>query len=88
MSTNFLYAQSPNRTGNVSKHAPSKSGGATNVTNTKHGVSGPTGQQGAPKAGGNVASRNQKVQVSTHADYCGTIKNDGYMNKSVKNYLG
>jgi len=26
--------------------------------------------------------------VSTHADYCGTIKNDGYMDKSVKNYLG
>jgi hypothetical protein len=88
MSTNFLYAQSPNRTGNVSKHAPSKSGGATNVTAAKHGVSGPTGQQGAPKANGNVASRNQKVMVSTHADYCGTIKNDGYMNKSVKNYLG
>jgi len=88
MSTNFLYAQSPNRTGNVSKHAPSKSGGATNVCGPKHGVSGPTGQQGAPKATGNIASRNQKVQVSTHADYCGSCKNDGYMNKSVKNYLG
>jgi hypothetical protein len=51
-------------------------------------VSGPTGQQGAPKAGGDITGRHQKVQVSTHADYCGTIKNDGYMNKSVKNYLG
>jgi len=88
MSTNFLYAQAPNRTGNKSKHAPSKSGGATNVTNTKHGVSGPAGQQGAPKATGDITGRHQKVQVSTHADYCGTIKNDGYMNKSVKNYLG
>ena len=88
MFTNFLYAQSPNRTGNVSKHCPTKSGGSTNVTGPKHGVSGPTGQQGAPKATGNIASRNQKVQVSTHADYCGTIKNDGYMDKSVKNYLG
>jgi hypothetical protein len=88
MSTNFLYAQSPNRTGNMSKQPPSKSGGATNVTNTKHGVSGPTGQQGAPKATGDITGRHQKVQVSTHADYCGTIKNDGYMNKSVKNYLG
>lgn len=88
MSTNFLYAQSPNRTGNVSKHCPSDSGGATNVTGPKHGMSGPKGQQGAPKATGNIASRNQKVQVSTHADYCGCIKNDGYMDKSVKNYLG
>jgi|694.fasta_scaffold91646_5 hypothetical protein len=88
MSTNFLYAQSPNRTGNVSKHCPTKSGGSTNVTGPKHGVSRPTGQQGAPKATGNIASRNQKVQVSTHADYCGCIKNDGYMDKSTKNYLG
>jgi hypothetical protein len=85
MSTNFLYAQSPNRTGNMSKHAPSKSGGATNVTNTKHGVSGPTGQQGAPKATGDITGRHQKVQVSTHADYCGTIKNDGYMKNSSYN---
>lgn len=87
MSTNFLYAQSPNRKGNVSKHTAGP-GGVTAVCGPKHGVSGPTGQQGAPKAGGNVASRNQKVQVSTHADYCGSCKNDGYMNKSVKNYLG
>jgi hypothetical protein len=87
MSTNFLYAQSPNRTGNVSKHCPTKSGGSTNVTGPKHGVSGPTGQQGAPKATGNIASRNQKVQVSTHADYCGCIKNDGYMNADRTNYL-
>jgi hypothetical protein len=88
MSTNFLYAQSPNRKGNMSKQPPSKSGGATNVCGPKHGVSGPTGQQGAPKATGNIASRNQKVMVSTHADYCGSCMNDGYMNKSVKNYLG
>jgi hypothetical protein len=85
MSTNFLYAQSPNRTGNMSKHTPSKSGGATNVTGPKHGMSGPTGQQGAPKAGGNITGRHQKVQVSTHADYCGTIKNDGYMKNSSYN---
>ena len=87
MSTNFLYAQAPNRKGNVSKHTAG-SGGVTAVCGPKHGVSGPTGQQGAPKATGNIASRNQKVQVSTHADYCGSCKNDGYMNKSTKNYLG
>ena len=88
MSTNFLYAQAPNRKGNLSKCPAKHSGGATADCGPKHGVSGPTGQQGAPKATGNIASRNQKVQVSTHADYCGTIKNDGYMDKSVKNYLG
>ncbi|MTV78300.1 hypothetical protein GM535_13895, partial [Streptococcus pneumoniae] len=49
MSTNFLYAQSPNRKGNVSKHTAG-AGGVTAVTAAKHGVSGPTGQQGAPKA--------------------------------------
>ena len=85
MSTNFLYAQAPNRKGNMSKHTAQHSGGATADCGPKHGVSGPTGQQGAPKAGGNIASRNQKVMVSTHADYCGTIKNDGYMKNSSYN---
>jgi hypothetical protein len=88
MSTNFQSVQAPNRKGNQSKNPAKHSGGATADCGPKHGVSGPTGQQGAPKATGNIASRNQKVQVSTHADYCGTIKNDGYMDKSVKNYLG
>jgi len=88
MSTNFLYAQSPNRTGNISKHAPSKSGGVTNVTAAKHGTATPKGNQGAPKANGNAFPIGNKVSVSTHADYCGCIKNDGYMNKSTKNYLG
>ena len=84
MSTNFLYAQSPNRKGNQSKHTAG-TGGVTAVCGPKHGVSGPTGQQGAPKATGNIASRNQKVMVSTHADYCGTCNNDGYMKNSSYN---
>jgi hypothetical protein len=88
MTTNFLYAQSPNRKGNQSKTPPSHTGGVTRVTATKHGLDTPKGSQGPASATGNIASRNQKVQVSTHADYCGTIKNDGYMNKSTKNYLG
>lgn len=89
MTTNFLYAQSPNRTGNISKHTPSKSGGATNVTAAKHGTATPKGNQGPAKAGGNPgAGRGQKVMVQTHCDYDGKIKNDGYMNKSTKNYLG
>ena len=88
MSTNFLYAQAPNRKGNIGKLSPSHSTGVTAQCGPKHGTATPKGSQGAPKATGNIASRNQKVQVSTHADYCGSCKNDGYMNKSVKNYLG
>lgn len=96
MNTNFQYAQAPNRKGNVSKHLPSKIGGSTNITGEKHGTATPPGNQGAPsymspsanKNAGATSGRGQKVMVSTHADYCGTIKNDGYMDKSVKNYLG
>jgi hypothetical protein len=86
MSTNFLYAQSPNRTGNVSKHAPSKSGGVTNVTAAKHGTATPKGNQGAPKASGNAFPIGNKVSVSTPKCYDKTPVNDGYMNKSVKGY--
>jgi len=81
MSTNFLYAQAPNRTGNVSKHAPSKSGGATNVTGPKHGVSGPTGQQGAPKAAGNAFPVGNKVSVAFPKD-CYDCSNTGYLKNS------
>jgi hypothetical protein len=88
MTTNFLYAQAPNRKGNVSKDIPSKKGGATNVTGPSHGVSGPKGQQGAPKAGGNVFPVGNKVSVSTPKCYDKTPNNDAYMSKSVKNYLG
>jgi hypothetical protein len=82
MTTNFQFAQAPNRKGNISKHAPSKSGGATNVTGAAHGTATPKGNQGAPKANGNVYPVGNKVSVSTHADYCGTIKNDGYLKNS------
>jgi len=62
--TNFLYAQSPNRKGNVSKHTPGD-GGVTNVTNTKHQTVTPKGNQGAPKAAGNVFPVGNKVSSST-----------------------
>jgi hypothetical protein len=96
MNTNFLYAQAPNRKGNVAKHTPSKQGGSTNITGPKHETATPKGNQGAPAYGASSANKNagvtsgrgQKVMVSTHADYCGTIKNDGYMSQSTKNYLG
>jgi hypothetical protein len=48
-------------------------------------VAGPN--QGKPAAGGNIATRGQKVMVKTHCDYDGRIKNDGYMNADRTNYL-
>jgi hypothetical protein len=96
MSTNFLYAQAPNRKGNIGKLSPSHTTGATAQCGPKHGTATPKGSQGAPayaKATNNTSAgvtggRKQKVMVSTHADYCGSCKNDGYMDKSTKNYLG
>jgi hypothetical protein len=96
MTTNFLYAQAPNRKGNISTNPVDGNSGVTAITGAKHGVATPKGNQGAPsysrqtenQNAGVTAGRKQKVMVSTHADYCGTIKNDGYMDKSVKNYLG
>jgi hypothetical protein len=79
MSTNFLYAQAPNRKGNQSKHTPG-AGGVTAVTRSGGGLSQPAGKQGAPKAGGNVAGGGQKVAVSRpKADYC---HNDSYRSSS------
>lgn len=91
MSTNFLYAQAPNRKGNVSKHIATGVGGCTVVTPAKsHGTATPKGNQGVPAFGrasnnkdaGVTAGRKQKVMVNTHADYCGTCLNDGYIKNS------
>jgi hypothetical protein len=87
MTTNFLYAQAPNRTGNVSKSTPSKSGGATNVTGASHGTATPKGSQGAPKANGSITGRHQPVAVSTTKCYDKTPRNDAYMNSDRNNYL-
>jgi hypothetical protein len=93
MSTNFLYAQAPNRKGNIGKVNASHSTGVTAVCGPKHGVATPKGNQGAPafaratanKDAGVTAGRKQKVMVNTHADYCGTCLNDGYMKNSSYN---
>lgn len=93
MSTNFLYAQSPNRKGNIGKIAASHSTGVTAQCGPKHGTATPKGSQGAPayvKATDNTSTgatggRKQKVMVSTHADYCGSCMNDGYMKNSSYN---
>jgi len=88
MSTNFLYAQSPNRTGNQSKHPAEHkavSGGTSKLST-------PGGSQGAAKASDahghtNQAAMKQPVKLSKPKGYCGTIENDGYLNSDRKNYL-
>jgi len=80
-------AQAPNRKGNVSKHLPSNKGGVTAVTRPQGSLYQPDGSQGKASAGGNIATRGQKVMVTTHCDYDGRIKNDGYMNSDRNNFL-
>ena len=80
MSTNFLYAQAPNRKGNVSKHTVG-TGGATAVCGPKHGVATPKGSQGAPKAAGNAFPVGNKVSVAFPKD-CYDCSNTGYLKNS------
>lgn len=83
MSTNFLYAQAPNRKGNISKMPPKNNVGVTAVTGPKHGTATPKGNQGAPKAGGDVnCAYDQKVSVSTPKPYNTKTTNDGYRSSS------
>ena len=89
MSTNFLYAQAPNRVGNKSKHPAELSGGVTAVTRSGGSVAYAGGRQGAPAVGKSVtAGCGQKVAVSRPECYDKTPRNDAYMGKSTKNYLG
>ena len=75
-----LMAQAPNRKGNQSKHTAVKGGGATAVTRPAGDAVYAAGHQGAPKAGGSITGRHQKVQVSRPEDcYC---SNDSYRSSS------
>lgn len=80
-------AQAPNRKGNISKTQPSHKGGVTAVTRPQGSLYQPDGSQGRPAANGNITGRHQKVMVTTHCDYDGRIKNDGYMNSDRNNFL-
>lgn len=82
MTTNFLYAQAPNRKGNVSKHTPASNTGVTAVTGAnKRGVAQPSGSQGAPKVCCDATcGRGQKVAVDRPKAAYGA--NDGYRNSS------
>ena len=82
MTTNFLYAQAPNRKGNVSKHTASKGGGVTAVTRPQGSTAYSAGHTSPPAAGGKVDGRNQKVQVSTPCCYDTKSTNTGYLKNS------
>lgn len=80
-----LMAQAPNRKGNVSKHVTGP-GGATAVTRPQGNTAYAPGRQGAPSAGGNIAGRNQKVQVSMPKEYVCHSTNTGYMGSGRKSW--
>ena len=84
-----LMAQAPNRHGNHSKHPAKHEGGVTAVTRPEGSVMHPPGTQGHAKTHGSVTEgRKQKVQVHRPECYDVTPRNNAYMNKSTKNYLG
>ena len=82
MTTNFLFAQSPNRKGNQSKHTPTGTGGVTGVTRPQGSTAYSVSHQGPAKAGGNIATRGQKVQVSRPEAYNTKATNTGYLKGS------
>lgn len=83
-----LMAQAPNRVGNKSKHTPGP-GGVTTVTRPQGSTAYSGPHQGAAKTGADpTKGRGQKVMISKPECYDVTPRNDAYMNKSTKNYLG
>ena len=65
MTTNFLYAQAPNRKGNISKDPAKLTGGVTAVTRPQGSTAYSAGRQGAPSTGKDATTgRGQKVMVS------------------------
>ena len=87
MTTNFLFAQAPNRKGNISKDPAKLTGGVTAVTRPQGNLYRPSGHQGAPAAGGKVNGRNQKVQVSTPKEDYAVGGNTGYIAKDGQSWL-
>ena len=86
MTTNFLYAQAPNRKGNISKQTAKLEGGVTAVTRSGGNTAYGPGHQAAPSTGGSVTSgRGQKVSVSYSKPIGG--RNDGYIAKDGQSWL-
>ena len=78
MTTNFLYAQAPNRKGNISKDPAKLTGGVTSVTRPQGSTAYGQGRQGAPAVCCDATKgRGQKVSVTYSKPIGG--RNDGYM---------
>ena len=78
MTTNYLYAQAPNRKGNISKDPDKLTGGVTAVTRPQGSTAYAAGRQGAPSTGKDATcGRGQKVSVNYSKPIGG--RNDGYM---------
>jgi len=88
MTTNFLYAQAPNRKGNQSKQTATGIGGATAVTRPQGNTTYSVGHQAAPKAGGSAtAGRGQKVSVTYPKCNDAIGGNTGYIAKDGQSWL-
>ena len=86
MTTSFLYAQAPNRKGNISKQTAKLDGGVTAVTRPQGNTAYPAGRQAPPKPCCDVtAGRGQKVSVAYGKAIGG--KNDGYIAKDGQSWL-
>lgn len=82
MTTNFLFAQAPNRKGNQSKHTPGP-GGVTSVTRPQGATAYSVGHQGKPDVCCDpTKGRGQKVAVSTPSAYNTKATNTGYLKGS------
>jgi hypothetical protein len=88
MTTNFLYAQAPNRKGNISKDTAKKGGGVTAVTRPQGNTTYAPGHQTGPKAGANpLSGRGQKVSVSYPKCNDAIGGNTGYIAKDGQSWL-
>jgi hypothetical protein len=82
MTTNFLFAQAPNRKGNQSKHTPGP-GGVTSVTRPQGSTAYGSNHQGKPDVCCDpTKGRGQKVAVSTPSAYNTKATNTGYLKGS------
>lgn len=83
MTTNFLFAQAPNRKGNISKDPAKLTGGVTNVTRPQGSTAYGSSHQGAPDVCCDpTKGRGQKVAVSTPSAYNTKATNTGYLKGS------
>jgi hypothetical protein len=88
MTTNFLYAQAPNRKGNQSKHTAKHEGGVTAVTRTQGNTTYALGHQAAPKTSGSTTSgRGQKISVTYPKCNDAIGSNTGYIDKDGQSWL-